>query len=157
MCPGCFVQVSNQHDCTACALCNISQTAEDGADFIGSVHIHISPKKCLYGVNDNQPCMIFPDCLFNPFIGKGQRRVPVINDKHFFKVCVCFHQSGLDRIAQTVLGGLVNDIERFKGFHSGKRLSVGASRRQTHGKVGLALAGVALDNRQLAKWDIGKP
>ena len=70
---------------------------------------------------------------------------------------VCFHQSGLDRIAQTVLGGLIDDIERLKCLHTGQRLSIGASRRKAHGKVGLALAGIALDNCQLSKWDIGKP
>ena len=109
------------------------------------------------GVNDNQPCVVFPDCPCDAFIGKGQWCVSIVNDKHFFKVCVCFHQSGLDRITQTVLGSLVNDIERFKGFHTGQGLSVGASRRKTHGKVGLALAGVALYDRQLSKGDIGKP
>mgnify|MGYP000817333406 FL=1 len=70
---------------------------------------------------------------------------------------VCFHQSGLDRIAQTVLGGLIDDIERLKCLHTGQRLSIGASRRKAHGKVGLALAGIALDNCQLSKGDIRKP
>ena len=37
----------------------------------------------------------------------------------FFKVCVCFHQPGLDGIAQTVLCGLVDDVERLKGLHTG--------------------------------------
>ena len=35
------------------------------------------------------------------------------------QVCVCFHQSGLDRITQTVLGGLIDDIERLKCPHTG--------------------------------------
>ena len=74
-----------------------------------------------------------------------------------FKVCVCFYQSGLDGITQTVLGGLIDDIERLKCLHTGQRLSIGASRRKTHSKVGLALAGIALNNCQLSKWDIGKP
>ena len=67
---------------------------------------------------------------------------------------VCFHQSGLDRIAQTVLGGLIDDIERFKCLPTGQRLSIGASRRKAHGKVGLALAGIALDNCQLSGKDL---
>ena len=67
---------------------------------------------------------------------------------------VCFHQSGLDRIAQTVLGGLIDDIERLKCLHTGQRLSIGASRRKAHGKVGLALAGIALDNCQLSGKDL---
>ena len=81
----------------------------------------------------------------------------IVNDKHSFKVCVSFHQPGLNGIAQTVLCGLVDDIERLKCLHTGQRLSIGASRRKAHGKVGLALAGVALYNRQLSKGDIGKP
>ena len=39
------------------------------------------------------------------------------------------------------------------GKYTGQRLSVGASRRKTHGKVGLALAGIALYYRQLSKGD----
>ena len=45
--------------------------------------------------------------------------VPIVNDKHSFKVCFRFHQSGLDGIAQTVLCGLVDDVERLKGLHTG--------------------------------------
>ena len=152
-----FVQVSNQHDSAPSSLCNVSQTAEDGTDFICPVHVHICAQKRLYRVNDNKPCVVLTDCPCYALIGKGQRCVPVINDKHSFKVCVRFYQSGLDGIAQTVLGSLIDDIERLKCLHTGQRLSIGASRRKAHGKVGLALAGIALDNCQLSKWDIGKP
>jgi len=149
--------MSDQHDSAPGSLCNVSQTAEYRAHLVCPVHVHICAQKRLYRVNDNQPCVVFRDCPCDAFIGKGQWCVSIVNDKHFFKVCVCFHQSGLDRITQTVLGSLVNDIERFKGFHTGQGLSVGASRRKTHGKVGLALARVALYDRQLSKGDIGKP
>ena len=53
-----------------------------------------------------------------------------------------------------VLGGLIDDIERFKCLHTGQRLSIGASRRKAHGKVGLALAGITLDNCQLSGKDL---
>ena len=43
----------------------------------------------------------------------------IVNDKHSFKVCFRFHQPGLDGIAQTVLCGLVDDVERLKGLHTG--------------------------------------
>ena len=33
--------------------------------------------------------------------------------------CVRFHQPGLNGIAQTVLGGLIDDIERLKCLHTG--------------------------------------
>ena len=152
-----FVQVSDQHDSAPGSLCNVSQTAEYRAHLVCSVHVHICTQKSLYRVNDNQPCVVLTDCPCDAFIGKGQRRVSIVNDKHSFKVCVCFYQSGLDGITQTVLGGLIDDIERLKCLHTGQRLSIGASRRKAHGKVGLALAGIALDNCQLSKWDIGKP
>ena len=51
-----------------------------------------------------------PSCY--ALIGKGQRRVSIVNDKHSFKVCVSFHQPGLNGLAQTVLGGLIDDIKR---------------------------------------------
>ena len=101
------------------SLCNVSQTAEYRAHLVCPVHVHICAQKRLYRVNDNQPCVVFPDCPCDAFIGKGQWCVSIVNDKHFFKVCVCFHQSGLDGIAQTVLCGLVDDVERLKGLHTG--------------------------------------
>ena len=51
--------------------------------------------------------------------------IAVINDQHPVKVCPGFDQAGLDRIAQTVLGGLVNHVERFQAFHIGQQLSIG--------------------------------
>ena len=69
--------------------------------------------------NRNQPCVVLTDCPCYALIGKGQRRVSIVNDKHSFKVCVRFHQPGLNGIAQTVLGGLIDDIERLKCLHTG--------------------------------------
>jgi len=114
-----FVQVSDQHDGATRSLCNVSQTTEDGTDFICPVHVHICAQKRLHRVNDNQPCVVLSDCSCDALISKGQRCVPIVNDKHSFKVCFRFHQSGLDGIAQTVLCGLVDDVERLKGLHTG--------------------------------------
>src|SRR5699024_12686691 len=105
-----FVQVSNQHDSAPGSLCNVSQTAEYRAHLVCPVHVHICAQKRLYRVNNNQPCAVFPDCPCYALIGKGQRCVPIVNDKHSFKVCVSFHQPGLNGIAQTVLGGLIGYV-----------------------------------------------
>ena len=64
---------------------------------------------------------------------------------------VCFHQSGLDRIAQTVLGGLVDHVEGFHTLHVGQQFSVGAGSGKVHGKVGLALARIALQHTEFSK------
>ena len=47
------------------------------------------------------------------------RTIRVEGDPVLGKVCFRFHQSGLDGIAQTVLCGLVDDVERLKGLHTG--------------------------------------
>ena len=70
---------------------------------------------------------------------------------------VCVILALLCALIASALGGLIDDIESLKCLHTGQRLSIGASRRKAHGKVGRALAGIALDNCQLSKWDIGKP
>ena len=70
---------------------------------------------------------------------------------------VCFHQSGLDRIAQTVLGSLVDHVERFHALHVGQQLSIGAGSGKVHGKIGLALARIALQNTELSKGQIRLP
>ena len=57
-----FVEVSDQHDSASGSLCNVSQTAEDGTDFICPVHVHICAQKRLHRVNDNQPCVVLTDC-----------------------------------------------------------------------------------------------
>ena len=70
---------------------------------------------------------------------------------------VCFHQSGLDRIAQTVLGGLVDHVEGLHALHIRQQLSVGAGSGKVHGKVGLALARIALQHAELSKGQIRLP
>ena len=88
--------------------------------------------------------MIFPDSPLNPFIRKCQRLIPIVNNHDPVKVCACFQKPGLYRIAQSVLGGLVDHIEWFQRFHVWERSAVGTGGCKLHGKIGLALAGVAL-------------
>ena len=88
--------------------------------------------------------MILPNSPFKPFIGKRQRFVSIVNDHYPFKVCASFQKTGLYGITQPVLGGLVNHIERLQRLHVGERSAVGTGSRKLHGKIGLALAGVAL-------------
>ena len=62
------------------------------------------------------------------------------------------------KIIELLLSRNEDGIKRIDDTYGRRlRLSIGASRRKAHGKVGLALAGIALDNCQLSKWDIGKP
>ena len=42
--------------------------------------------------------------------------------KRQVKVCPSFDQAGLDRIAQTVLGGLVDHVEWLHALHIGQQL-----------------------------------
>ena len=74
----------------------------------------------------NQPRPVLRDCLFYALIGQGKLPLGFINHKHPVKVGFCFHQAGLDGIAQPVLGGLVNHLEWRQGFHSRQRSPGGA-------------------------------
>ena len=58
---------------------------------------------------------------------RGKPLLALINDKNTVKVCFGFHKAGLDGVAQTVLGGLVNHIEWLMRCHVGERLAVGTS------------------------------
>ena len=68
-----------------------------------------------------------------------------------------FYQTGLDGIAQPVLGGLVNHLEWRQGFHSRQRSPGGAGGGKAQRKGGLALAGVALYYGYFPKGDIRFP
>ena len=70
----------------------------------------------------------------------------------FHKECVSLAKAGYD----------VYLVERGESYEKDGVHIVGVgeilkSRRKTHGKVGLALAGIALYDRQLSKGDIRKP
>ena len=81
----------------------------------------------------------------------------VVNDQHPVKVCPSFDQAGLDRIAQTVLGGLVDHVEGLHALHVGQQLSIGAGGGKVHCKIGLALTRIALQNAELSKRQIRFP
>ena len=149
--------MADQQDGAAGVLGYVSQPAEDGPDLVGPVHVHVGPQERLHRVDDEQSGAVLSDGLFQPLVGEGQRLVAVVDDQHPVQVGPGLLKPGLYRVAQPVLGGLVDHVERLRRFHIGQRLSVGASRRQLHGEVGLALAGVALDDGQLPKGDVGKP
>ena len=119
------------------------QSAEDGPNLVGPVHIHVGPQERLHRVDDEQFGTVLTDGLFQPLVGEGQRLVSVVDDQHPVQIGSGLLKPGLHRVAQPVLGGLIDHIEGLGHFHIGQRLSVGAGRRQLHGKVGLALAGIA--------------
>ena len=68
-----------------------------------------------------------PDSPLYALVGKGKPLLALVNDKNAVKVCFGFHKAGLDCVAQTVLGGLVNHIEWLMRCHVGERLAVGTS------------------------------
>ena len=154
---GSLVQVPNQQNSAARSLRYLSQPHEDGAHFVCPVHIHVGTEICLNRVDDDQSGVVLDNGFFNSFIGERQLHIAVINDQHPVKVCTGFDQAGLDRIAQTVLCGLVDHVEGLHALHVGQQLSVGAGSGKVHGKVGLALARIALQNTELSKRQIRFP
>ena len=141
---GGFVQVPDQQNSAACSLRYLSQPHEDRAHFVCPVHVHVGTEIRLDRVDNDQSGVVLDNGFFNSFIRKGELHLTVVNDQHPVKVCTRFNQAGLDRIAQTVLGGLVDHVEGLHALHVGQQLSAGASGGKVHGKIGLALARIAL-------------
>ena len=129
-----LVQMPNQQNSAACSLRYLSQPHEDRTDFVRPVHVHIGTEIRLDRVDDDQSGVVLDNGFFNSFIGKCQLHIAVINDQHPVKVCTCFDQAGLDRIAQTVLGGLVDHVEGVHALHVRQQLSVGAGSGKVHSR-----------------------
>ena len=144
----------DQQNSAACSLRYLSQPHEDRTDFVRPVHVHVGTEIRLDRVDDDQSGVVLNNGFFNSFIRKGELHLAVVNDQHPVKVCARFDQAGLDRIAQTVLSGLVDHVEGFHALHVGQQLSVGAGGGKVHGKVGLALTRIALQNTELSKRQI---
>ena len=108
---GSLVQVPNQQNSATCSLRYLSQPHEDGAHLVRPVHVHIGTEIRLDRVDDDQFCVILDNGFFNSFVRKRQLHIAVINDQHPVKVCTRFDQARFDRIAQTVLCGLVDHVE----------------------------------------------
>ena len=138
-------------------LGNIGKAAEHGAHFVCPVHIGLFAYVCLYGVKDNQPRPVLRDCFLDAFVGQGKFPFCFINHKHPVKICGSFYQAGLDGIAQTVLGGLINHLKRLHGLHARKRPASGTGGGKAQRKGSLALAGVALYYGYFPKGDIRFP
>ena len=136
----------DQQNSAACSLRYLSQPHEDGAHFVCPVHVHIGTEIRLDRVDNDQSGVVLDNGFFNSFIGERQLHIAVINDQHPVKVCTRFDQAGPDRIAQTVLCGLVDYVEWLHSLHVGQQLSVGAGGGKMHSKVGLALARIALQH-----------
>ena len=60
-------------------------------------------------------------------------------------------------IYQTAEDGLVDHVEGLHALHVRQQLSVGAGSGKVHGKVGLALARIALQHAELSKGQIRLP
>ena len=122
----------NQQNSAACSLRYLSQPHEDGAHLVRPVHVHVGTEISLNRVDDDQSGVVLDNGFFNSFIGKCQLYLAVVNDQHPVKVCPGFDQAGLDRIAQTVLCGLVDHVEGFHALHVGQQLSAGAGGGKVH-------------------------
>ena len=149
--------MSDKDNGAPCTLGNISKAAKNRAHLVCLVHVGLFANIRLNGVKDHQPRSCLPYRSFYALIIERKLLFCLINDKYPVKVCFGFHKPGLDRITQTVLGSLIDDIERLMLRHKRKRLSVGAGSAQSQGKGCLALAGIALYDRDLAERDIRLP
>ncbi len=101
--------------------------------------------------------MSFLNGLPDAVIQHGEREIRLVNGVDVVQVRLGFQQPGLDGVAQTVLGSLVQDGQGFPGFPAGKGLSPAAGRRDPQGQGGLSLRWVAVNDGQFSKGDVRVP
>ena len=101
--------------------------------------------------------MGFLNGLPDAVIQHGEGKIRLVNGVNLLQVRLGFQQPGLDGVAQTVLGSLVQDGQGFPGFPAGKGLSPAAGRRDPQGQGGLSLRWVAVNDGQFSKGDVGIP
>jgi len=118
--------MSDKDNGTPGTLRNFGKAAEDRAHFVSLVHVGFVAHVRLYGVKDNQPRPVLYDCFLYALVGQSKLPLGFINHKYAVKVGFGFHKAGLDGIAQTVLGSLVNHLEWRQGLHSRQRSPGGA-------------------------------
>ena len=149
----CFVQMTNQHNGASCTFCYITKIAKQRSDLIGSVHIHIGSQIGLYRIHDHQPYIILPDCLFNSFICHGKLLFFLIDKTNSCHICSTFCKSWLDRISNSVLCGLVKDIEWFDWKRIWKFSPCCTVCTKCHCKPCFSFSRISLDQRYFSKWD----
>lgn len=66
--------------------------------------------------------MLFLDCFLNSFVRKRENLIGFIDNKHAREIGFRFYQARFDGVSESVLDGLINDIERFVSFHLMKSL-----------------------------------
>ena len=119
-----FVHMTDKQNGTVIFFCDSSELCHHITDFIGVVHIDIGTDICLYRIKDYHPCTDFYDCFFNALIQHTECCFRFVYDFDLRTVCLSHFQSRLYGIFQSVLGSLIDNLNRLTlGIVIGQRLS----------------------------------
>ncbi len=113
-----FVEVANQNDCTARLLGNGGETFGDIPNFIGAVHVHVPAQVALERVEDHQLGIAIFDRFLYAFIQQGEGVLGFVDADNAVEVSACVNEPEFDGITQTILCGLVEDVDGVVRLHS---------------------------------------
>ena len=151
-----LVHVPHQHDGAAGPLGDARQGVEGGAHLVGPVHVHLSAEIGLQRVQDQEPCTGGRDGVLDPGVGEGKRRLVLVHHEHPAAIGSRVLQPGLDGVPQAVLCRLVDAGHGLPAERLAEQgLASGQPGDDGHHEQGLPLAGVPLDDGDLAEGQVG--
>ncbi len=110
----------------------------------------------LQGVQDQEPRAGGGDGVLDPGVGEGQRRLVLVHHEHPAAIRPRVLQPGLDGVAQAILRRLVDAGHGLPAEGLAEQgLAPGQSGDDGHHQQGLSLAGIPLDDGDLAEGQVG--
>ena len=131
------------------------KAVEAWADFVGGVDLTV-PDIRGKRVKDQHPCARLSDSGEDTPIVKGQRAFLFADEQQAFSVPVRFDEAGDNGIVRIVLRGLIDDADRrrrLSRFRKWQRLAPCEQGGDCQHKGAFPVAGVALQQRDLAVWN----
>ena len=146
----------HQHDGAACPLGDARQGVEGGPHLVGPVHVHLGTEIRLQGVQDQEPRPGGRDGGLDPIVREGQRRLVLVHHEHPAAIGSRVLQPGFDGVSQAVLRRLIDAGHGLPAERLAEQgLAPGQPGDDGHHQQGLSLAGIPLDDGDLAEGQVG--
>ena len=154
-----LIQMVDDHDRSVGLLRNSDQMIEAGPDLICRIELAISDIRG-ERIKDQKLCSCGLDRFFNPCIIEGDRSFLLIDKDQFLTVTIGPDEARNDGIVCIIFRGLIDHTHRFRWsfrLRKRKRFTLGQHGCDGQQKSTFAIAGIALNERDLAVRDEGIP
>ena len=153
-----LVDVTDEHHRATVLLCHRRDALHDRTDLVGAVHIHVAAEVRLHWIEYDEPSAGFVDRLLQPLVQHREFLPALVDNEHAGAVRAHRFEPRLDRVGESVLRRLVDDSHRRLRYVTARQRFAARERRDDReDERGLALAGIALHDGELAERNVGRP